>query len=323
MAARRIPSPSIVIEWETARACSGERAVIGLSALCEQLWQLAERMQDAAEVVITHDPVENSQDALRSLVASAGGMRGWPIAVRIVPVPAGTDYYGHKNFGFLLTRNEVVVFLDSDLIPDAGWLEQMLEPLCNFRSSVVVGNTYIETTSLYSRCVALFWIFEPRCTTPVVRRTARLVSNSVAIRRALFSAFPFPIRPTFRGQCSELAATLRSKGISLFLNSAAQAAHPPPSGWLKFIERAVFAGHDECTYRRLDGPVRVREAFAQFGTDLRAVRRRIEARRRSVRSGPGTVLLAACLGIAYYTLKLTGFLWTLASPTAIRRAFQS
>lgn len=321
MTARRIPCPSVVIEWETVRACSRERAVAGLRALCEQLWQIRERMEGAPEVVVTYDSTENSHDDLHSLVSSAGGTRGWPIQVRLAAVPAGTDYYGHKNFGFSLTRNEVAVFLDSDLIPDEGWLEQMLEPLCNFRSSVVVGNTYIDTTSLYSRCVALFWIFEPRSTAPTVSKTARLVSNSVAVRRPLFSAFPFPTRHTYRGQCSELAATLRAKGICLFLNSAAQAAHPAPNGWLKFMERAVFAGHDDCTFRRLDGPVRFRDAFSQFRVDMRAVQQRIKARQQPLEAGPITVATATCLGLAYYALKLTGYLWTLMSPTAVRRVF--
>jgi hypothetical protein len=215
----------------------------------------------------------------------------------------------------------VVVFLDSDLVPDEGWLAAMLEPLADFRVSVVLGNTYMDTRSLYAKCVALFWIFDARCTEPALHRTHRLVSNSIAFRRAVFERFPFPQRPTFRGQCSELAGILGDQGICLYLNSAAQSVHPPPHGFCKFVERAMYAGHDECSYRRFSGPVHIGQPFSRFWIDLRAVRKRIAARRQAVEAGIGTVAAGACLGFAYYALKLAAYLITVLSPATVRRIF--
>jgi hypothetical protein len=313
--------PAVIVEWETAQAHSPERAAACLRAVCRQLRVLQTRMQGRPELVITYSPQHDDAAAIQSIVEHAGEPCGWPAHVTVAPVPFGTDYYGHKNFGFSLTSNDAIVFLDSDLIPDEGWLEGMLTPLRDFRVPIVVGNTYMDTSSLYAKCVALFWIFDTRATAPGIAKTARLVSNSIAFRRALFARFPFPQRPTFRGQCSELALILRRQGIGLYLNCAAQSAHPPPNGIARFIERALFAGHDECTYRRLTGSAHAGHAIARFGTDLRTVCRRIGERRHAIAAGGGAAIAGACLGFAYYSLKLGGYLLTLASPTAVRRMF--
>jgi hypothetical protein len=177
----------------------------------------------------------------------------------------------------------------------------------------------MDTTSWYARCVALFWIFDARADSPVLARTSRLVSNSIAFRRTVFARCPFPQRPTFRGQCSELAAILQRQGISLYMNYAAQSVHPPPNGIARFVERAIWAGHDQCSYQRFDGTAHISDALSAFRTDLGMVRTRIALRRHAVGAGTGTMIGAACLGVAYYTLKLCGYLITLASPSAVRR----
>ena len=315
--------PAVIIEWETTIASRPERAAAGLTALCRQLWLLRERMQGEPEVVIVFDPDTGSRESIQQLVSCTADARGWPGKVKIVSSPAGTRYYGHKNFGASLTQKPVIVFLDSDLIPDDGWLQGMLEPLSDFRVSLVVANTYMESHSLYANCVGLFWIFDTRSKRPALTRTKRLLANSFAVRRAVFEKFPFPQRPTFRGQCSELASILATHGIVMHQNSAAQASHPPPEGARHFMERALFAGHDECSYRALAGPVPVRQAFAQFRIDLRAVRQRMALRAPAVGAGFTTVVAAACLGFAFYFLKLTGFAITALWPTAVPQMFDA
>jgi hypothetical protein len=242
------PAPAVIVEWETALACDPRRVALALGTLRLQLQQLSSRLCGTPEVVVTFDPSLWCEASIRSMITGAAGEHAWPGRLALVPVPAGAGYYDHKNLGFLVTRNEVSVFLDGDLMPDEGWLEAMLQPFEDFKVAVVVGNTYLDTSTLYAKCMALFWIFETRAARAGLIRTARLVSNSVAFRRALFANCPFPRRHTYRGQCSELARILASKGVALYLNCAAQSRHPPPKGVRGFVERAMFAGHmNVCT----------------------------------------------------------------------------
>ena len=314
-----LPAPAVILELETALDCDADRVAQALIVLRSQLQQLAPHLRGTPEVVLTYNPRFWSDAAINATIGRATGTHPWPGTLVAAAVPPSSGYYDHKNFGFTLTRCELVVFLDGDLLPDEGWLEAMLQPFADFKVAVVVGNTYMETSSWYAKCVALFWIFEPRARQPELRRTGRLVSNSVAFRRALFASCPFPQRDTYRGQCSELARILDSNGIALYLSSAAQSCHPPPKGLAGFMQRALFAGHDECVYRSLEGPVRARHAFEAFRRDLASVRFRIASRASQIGAGGRIAVTAYMLGFVFYSLKLIAFLVTTASPRTVRR----
>jgi hypothetical protein len=311
-------APAVVVELETALACEQGRGVATFAALRSQLLRLQPHLQGEPEVVVVYDPNVWGQSALEALLDVAQ-RHAWPGSLEFAAAPRGTGYYEHKNFGFSLTRNPVVVFLDGDLLPEEDWLAEMLRPFEDFRVAAVVGNTYMDATSFYAKCVALFWIFETRASRAMLRRTTRLVSNSVAFRRVLFARCPFPGRDTYRGQCSELAAILASIGIPLYLNSGAQSCHPPPRGPSGFLKRALYAGHDECVYQSFLGPVGGRDALAAYQRDLRAVRTRINARARSLQAGRAVRAAAAVLGFTFYSVKLAGYLLTVAWPQAVQQ----
>jgi len=206
------PTVSIVLEWETVLAAGTPRGARCLAAMSREMRDYGDR----AEMIVCFDHKESTRESVIDAVNDAD------LDCEIVEVPDGLDYYGKKNFGFTRTKNEVVVFLDSDLIPEPGWLANLIEPFSDFRKSVVVGRTHLDTTTVYDRAVALFWIFDTRDPSTTVRATNRLVSNSVAFRRSVFTHFQFPKRPTFRGPCSELAVTLESRGIPMFEQTAAR-----------------------------------------------------------------------------------------------------
>jgi len=316
-----LPAPAIILELETALVCDRERVAQALRVLRLQLQQIAPNLRGAPEVLLTYNRRHWSDEAVGTIMDRAIGAHPWPGKLVAAAVPAGSGYYEHKNFGFSLTQRELIVFLDGDLVPDGGWLQAMLQPFEDFRVSVVVGNTYMDVSSLYARCVALFWIFEARTEQPQLRRTSRLVSNSVAFRRALFAKCPFPRRDTYRGQCSELARILESKGIALYLSSGAQSCHPPPKGLSGFVERAMFSGHDECVYCGLEGPVGTGQAFAAFTRDLASVRERVGRRASQIGAGGAVAVMACILGFAFYSLKLIAFLITIKSPQVVRRTW--
>jgi len=291
------PTVSIVLEWETVLAAGTPRGVRCLAAMAREIRDYG----DGAEMIICSD----RKDSVAGAVREAG------VNCEIVEVPDDLDYYGKKNFGFTRTKGEIVVFLDSDLIPEPGWLASLIEPFSDFRKSVVVGRTHLDTTTIYDRAVALFWIFDTRDPSTTVRPTQRLVSNSVAFRRSVFTHFQFPKRPTFRGPCSELAVTLESRGIPMFEQTAARASHPAPSGARQFLSRAFHAGSDQRFYDALDGNASLAQCVRQWRIDLKHARERIARRRRDIDADSASVTLARLLGFVYYSTKAIGYV---ASP---------
>jgi glycosyltransferase involved in cell wall biosynthesis len=297
---------SIVVEWETVLEGKHARGAACLASLRTQV--------ASAETVICFDPVEASEESVRAAIGA-----DWPGTLIVAPVPSSLDYYGKKNHGFTLTTGDIVVFLDSDLIPESDWLRNLIEPFTDFRKSLVVGRTHLETSAMYERAVALFWIFDARDESPL-RPTARLVSNNVAFRRALFKHFPFPDRPTFRGQCSELASILESRGITMYEEPSARASHPAPDGVRRFLSRAFHAGRDHAFYDALAGNASIAQSLRNWRTDRRHVRERIALRAPLIRANRADRAAARMLGHIYYATKALG---ALTSATRARKEKRS
>ncbi|HEX8573276.1 MAG TPA: glycosyltransferase [Allosphingosinicella sp.] len=307
-----LPAPSIIVEWETGQEGHGDRAGACLAELNRQMWAERSAFSAPPELILVFDP---DQAPRGSVEAAAAGL-DWPGRFEIAEAPAGCDYYGKKNFGFRRSSGEVALFFDSDLAPEPGWLRALVEPLADPGRNVAVGRTHFETGTVYERAMALFWIFDERLEVAKVRPTRRLVSNNIAFRRRLFEALPFPDRPTYRGQCSELGAKLARLGIVMFEATAARAAHPAPAGPRAFAARAFRAGRDSCAYRRMEGAVGALDWFGEWRRDLGSVRRRIGWRAPRIGAGPAARSAAALLGALYYSIKAAGYI----SETARGRA---
>jgi hypothetical protein len=173
---------------------------------------------------------------------------------------------------------------------------------------VVAGRTHLETRTLYERGVALSWIFDARIPVPALRRTRRLVSNNIAFRRALFAQLPFPNRPTFRGQCSELGRMLASAGVVIYEHSGARASHPAHHGLRAFVTRALNAGADQCFYDDQARRATATRCLSQWREDVMKVSARIAERRAAIHANAADRLVARLLGIAYYSIKAAGYL---------------
>lgn len=292
-----LPTASVVIEWETALEGRPSRGLACVNALRPQIAELP-----AVETVVCFDPREAPEASVRAAFGA-----DWPGPLVVAPAPAGLDYYGMKNHGFTLTSGEIVVFLDSDLIPEPSWLRSLLASFSSFHASCVVGRTHLDTASRYERGVALFWIFDARDPEPSLRPSRRLVSNNVAFRRSLFKHLQFPDRPTFRGQCSELASMLTARAVPIHENLAARASHPAPVGARRFLGRALHAGADHAFYDAASGGADLRRCLHNLRTDLRHVNERIARRAPAIGADRGDVAAARALGVVYYTIKALGY----------------
>lgn len=288
---------SIVMEWETVLEGHGTRVRDGLAALRAQIAE-----HPTCETVICFDASESSEAAVREIVGN-----DWPGPLVIASAPSHLDYYQKKNHGFAQTHGDVVAFLDSDLIPERDWLRNMIASFADYRVSVVIGRTHLETRTLYERAVAMFWIFDARDPGSELRPTRRLLSNNFAIRRNVFKQFPFPDRETFRGQCTELANILESRRIAMYEQPAARACHPAPDGVRRFVERAYHAGSDLAFYDALEGRASRDQRRTHYDADRQHVRERIADRGPIIGATRIDRIAARLLGTVYYTIKTLGY----------------
>ena len=314
-----LPAPSIIIEWENAGLAGEARARAMLASLGEQLDALAGSLDGEPELIVVFNPAEVGDSHLEGLIAAVPGLAN--VAARLVPDEEGRRYYELKNLAAQSASREAVVFLDSDVVPEKGWLEGILAALAEPDRPVASGNTYVDLKSAYAKAFAMIWFFPLRSEEEGTKEAYWFFANNVGFPREVFATHPFPRAPTFRGQCSLLAEELRGAGKRILLVGSARVRHPPPAGVYHFCARALCQGHDNALLPAIYGEASLGKAFKMLGGDMRRVTGRILERRRPVGAGAGVTLLAFLLGYAYHGLKFTGYCVSLRWPGFISRNF--
>jgi Glycosyl transferase family 2 len=300
------PDASIVVEWENVALAGAPRALVTLARLRDETSRSARRI----DVVICHD--EDSPPDLSPLAAALPP--GW----RLLRVP-DARYYQLKNHGAAATAGRIIVFLDSDAIPEAGWLEGMLAPFDDPAVQVVAGHAYIQAESLYARAFALTWFFPLRAEPEPLKPVTWFFANSVAFRRSTFLAHPFaPAEGVSRGACVQLARELREAGITIWKSTAAQVAHPAPRGWRHFALRALAEGRDRLPRER-GWRATIAGSLARLAHHGGAGLWAIVRHRGKVGLSLAGVPVALGICWVYYGLRFAGEAATLLGVGAIRR----
>src|SRR4051812_7314277 len=155
----RYPSFSIVVEWENARLSGAERAGRALRELISQVRELSADLVRPPQLIVLHEQQIVSRDVVERAVSKACGAE--PPCEVLIHATEGSDYYGQKNEGAQLASRRYVLFLDSDVIPEPGWLRSLVDSL-RPGVDVVGGDTYVETQSFFGRAFGLFWFFPVR-----------------------------------------------------------------------------------------------------------------------------------------------------------------
>lgn len=244
---------SIVIEWENVLLAEMDRCRRMLRELHRQILELNSQVSDTMKFEII---VVFNQKVVQSAVVTnelAGIFQADDPNIAWLPTPAmGLNYYDLKNFGAMQTDGNIILFLDSDVIPEAGWLKNLLGSFDNPAVDVVGGNTFLDLSDFLGRAMALTWFFPLRATESVLKETPFFFANNVAFRKSTAARFPFPKMQTgaTRGSCVQLARDLRREGIKIHQHSGAQVSHPPPNGWHHFFIRGLAAGRDDLLMRR-------------------------------------------------------------------------
>lgn len=312
------PALSIIIEWENADRIGVSRAKRMLAALHAQLDEVG-AAGSGSEVIFLYSQDSIDSETIRSLVEAAGGESGWPVDIQYVAAPNG-HYYEQKNFGARQARNDIFLFLDSDVVPQEKWLERLSDSLRDPSVELVCGTTFIEHQNLYSAAVALIWFFPTLSDRRDLSKEKRFFANNVAFRRSLFEKNNFPDTGQFRGQCAILADQLMKNGHVIWRNHAAIVAHPPPDGVKHFLVRALMHGHDNNIAMKAERRASLRAGTAQFFQDLRRSALVIRKKRRLVGLGIPGAVSAGGIAVTYYSLKYLSYIAALIQPRLLNRA---
>ncbi len=279
------PKISIIIEWENVKLSEMDRCREMLRAMAIQIPEYFDKQANtsssdtvpSAEILILYDAGAFDGGFIEDIVATEipRGTRHcqWRI------IAAGSEgYYGLKNIGSREAQGDILVFIDSDLIPEPKWLENMLSPMQNADCKVVAGHAYVTPDDMMSRTFALTWFFPLRASEAKISPAKGFFANSVAFRREVFLAHPYEVIPgASRGACRLLAKKLAAEGVQIISNTGAQASHPPPNGLSHFLLRAVVQGRDDLLMNQTEqraGKGTIFHSISRIGKwQLKALRR--------------------------------------------------
>jgi hypothetical protein len=324
------PQLTVVIEWENVQLSEIGRAKAMLQALAEQIHELRSSRQGGidgrpvtqVEILVLYNDRAIDGHAVRAIVTAILPSDSEEFELRIMPA-SGLHYYELKNFGAGLAKGSLVVFLDSDVIPQRNWLASLVAPFEDPDMKVVGGESFIDPVDLVGKTFALFWFFDRPSAPGRLYKRQHFWANNVAFRRDTVLQYPFPkLDGPNRGSCSELAGVLMRNGIEIYRNSSAKVSHPAPNGARHIVTRAIAEGRDRAfvmhahprELSRLHSLRRLGNHLKSLGTIVRD--------RATVNLPVWQLPLALGLCASYQLLQFYGELRTKANSDLMRERFQ-
>ncbi len=300
---------SIVIEWENIQLAEADRCGAMLAELTRQIDAFGNPPAGGDhdfEILVIFDDRKIPEAGVREFVT--GCMPAVPARAELrFLAGSGRGYYEQKNFGAREARGRFVVFLDSDVIPEPGWLPRLLGSFDDPQVEVVCGNCFLDTGDLVSKSLALAWFFPLRDGREVLARQDSFFANNVAFRREVAIEYPFvPVEGTSRGACRLLARRLTADGRGLFVNTAARVSHPAPNGLRHLLLRGLAQGRDNLLFDRVLGRGGAVESARRAGRMQVRAWKRILRHRQSVNLGLLAVPAALAIASLYYACYAVG-----------------
>lgn len=335
--ARRPLLASVIIEWENVRLSELDRCRRMLRGLATQIAELhtpvvLTRLEPGLQplvaefeiIILYNDAVIDDSD-VEQVVAVEIPSTSLHCTWRLIAA-GGEGYYAQKNFGATRARGDILVYIDSDVVPEPGWLANMLAPMNDPQCQIVAGHAYLDPERLVGRTFALVWFFPLRSDVARIEPTSWFFANCVAFRRECFLAHPYVlIAGSARGACTQLAAELSAAGIPILLNTAAQVSHPAPNGLRHLFLRGLAQGRDELLKSRLQnhaGLASLSHSVAWICKwELRAMRKIILNHRR-VGMPMWQVPAAMLIATAFWMLFPVGDIATRLFPERMKAAIQ-
>ena len=326
--ARHEVTASVIVEWYNMTHAELDRATRMLAALTSQAASLYSsesapvRLAKPLDLVIVFDSDQHSRQQVQ---AAFGDLTNATDALmpRFLPIP-DARYCQLKNAGAASSTSELIIFLDSDVIPEPNWLAAFLEAFADPRIDVVVGNTYVDCNgpAVYPKAMALTWMFPLRDSSDRLRLSTWFYANNVAFRREAFVSRQFADVPGLtHAPARLLVERLRREGVAIWHAGNARASHPPPNGSIHFVMRAIAGGKARAFF----------EPRPSIGGTIRWIRNDIRSItwgcKRIVLSGSKVELrwwqvpMAVVYPTAYYSLFCLGSLLSIVMPGLMRERF--
>jgi hypothetical protein len=272
------------------------------------------KLEPRVEVLVMYDEtVIRSRDVRRIVTPTITEENPF---VLVVPT-AGLRYFDLKNEGGRRARGDILLFVDSDCLPEDKWLQRLLDSFDSPEVDVVTGNSYIDRDTFYAKTFAVGWYFPPRLPDGPLATTLYTFANTLAMRRHIFERYPFPEKTSlYMAQGATWHRTLTANAVRIFLNPGARVAHPPPV----FLRSAIVNGYDAAQRTRQPGDSwlqGLRVSCYSLRGNLIATVRRITHGYREVGIPRASVPLAIALAGAYWTLWSMAELVTRWAPSLI------
>jgi hypothetical protein len=325
------PLASFIVEWENALLCEESRSLALLHALRRQSVAAASSAKAGFEtaspsflfeLLIVYDEAQFDGAKIAALIHRCAGAPDRVLQWRLLPT-RDSGYYKNKNFGARAAAGEILLFIDSDVIPEEGWLKHVLCDLADPAIGMVAGSSYIEPAGLVGKTFALTWFFPLRSNDGPLQRVDSFFANNFAVRRDFQLQHPFPdLAGTSRGSCLILAKQLSTAGVPIYLNSRARVAHPAPHGLRHISKRALAQGRDRLYRERRFG---TRWSASSPASCLRLARHCAGSAGKIAtgfhRVGLKPLLIPAAIAVAwyYYLLYWTGEILAHAGLAAVYR----
>lgn len=306
---QRLPSCSVVVELENAATISWEEVGESLRALEREIRTVSPPGSPRKpRAIFVHGGAEHESPTLLAGIHAEAPRLAEVAEVRCLCVPRGR-YYELKNAGMEQADGDVYVLLDSDAVPEPGWLPALLTPFLQPEVIAANGHTYLGYSGFSSRMFALVWFFPLRDHEPRLAKRRALNANSCAFRADWIRANPFPIDNGFKVSCTKLMRNIEQAGAEL-IRVPALARHAPLEGWRFLAWRALVTGRDaDRKFADLKSTSRSKRLVSALKFWLRSelrVTRRILAHYRHVDMPLWQVPAALALGLIFYFLAFCG-----------------
>jgi len=314
---------SIVTEWENYVNTESWRPRKMLHKLFQQIEEISNNLSSKPEFLIVYNPDDVKKNEIEKIVNE--GIKNYTNLVDLKFIPAfGCGYYQLKNFGSKQCTKDIVIFIDSDVVPDDGWLTSILESFNKPNIHVVTGNTYMPLTNLVEKAIALIWYFPPETDkSETFEETDFFFANNVAFSREIFKKYNFPDLEGLRGQNVAVANKLIFNGIKIYRQHKARVSHPASNGFVHFIHRGLQLGYDKgCSIIReqeLDSSTLDREGRSAGKTSMRKIISKIRYRYKFLNLNPFEVLPVFTIATTYLALGAVGLLITLIWPGSLKK----
>lgn len=313
MGSSAVPRLSIVLEWENVLSGGEPRAEAMLRQLNAQAQEICNQADPCIELISVFDPTAIDADHLHALVEERLESTGH--IARTYVAAEGEDYYGMKNVGARRASAPLIMFLDSDVVPESNWLAPLINTCdSNPAAGVVASSVYLETGNLMQATLALIWVFHPRHIGEGVLSLREMRTNSTVFRREIAIAHPFKKVPgTARSSCALLTEELLEAGVSIVRSMGSRLEHPAPNG-VSFFSRAIARGRDAVVAGK-------RHWAKKYSEEIRIKGMALIRQHRRVGISWWQLPAAAVISLVWWAFNIFGALATLIAPRYMKRHF--